>query len=200
MNDYTATLVPDFSYHVYNRAIGSDNLFTQSGNYDFFLQKYKEYILPVADTFCYCLMPNHFHFLIRIKNEKALIKSFSNLSSVNSKEQNDLISKQFSNFFNSYAKAFNKQQRRNGSLFSRPFKRRLVTDEKYLHKLVHYIHHNPVESGFSQTPESWNYSSYKNLISNVPTFLYREEVIGWFDDVENFKYIHQNSPEFTGIE
>jgi REP element-mobilizing transposase RayT len=65
-------LQPGFYYHIYNHANGSENLFLNEDNYNFFLKKYSSYIRPVADTFAYCLMPNHIHVLVRIKeiNEK----------------------------------------------------------------------------------------------------------------------------------
>ncbi|MEQ8910285.1 MAG: hypothetical protein RIC95_13890 [Vicingaceae bacterium] len=59
-------------YHVYNRANGNEKLFLTDDNYRYFLKKYEEYISPLVDTFCYCLMPNHFHFLVRVKEEKDL--------------------------------------------------------------------------------------------------------------------------------
>jgi len=125
-------LSPESSYHVYNRANGNEKLFRSKENYRFFLKKYQEHISPVADTFCYCLMPNHFHFLIRIKSESELKQALAskNLQGLASKnlqglkleglraaKLEDFISNQFSNFFNSYAKAFNKQYKRKGSLF-----------------------------------------------------------------------------------
>ena len=61
-------LEPDKYYHIYNHAVSKDNLFVKEANYHFFLKKYAQYILPVADTFAYCLMPNHFHFAVRIKD------------------------------------------------------------------------------------------------------------------------------------
>lgn len=70
-----AILKPENTYHVYNRANGNEKLFLSDENYCYFLKKYDEYIYPIADTFCYCLMPNHFHFLIRIK-EESVLKNF----------------------------------------------------------------------------------------------------------------------------
>ena len=61
---------PSTFYHLYNHANGSENLFRNDENYRFFLQKYAKYISTVADTYAYCLMPNHLHFLIKIKSEK----------------------------------------------------------------------------------------------------------------------------------
>ena len=67
MKDYHAYVEPESVYHIYNRAHGAEYLFLNDGNYRFFLQGYRQYISPIADTFCYCLMPNHFHLMLRIK-------------------------------------------------------------------------------------------------------------------------------------
>lgn len=77
----------------------------------------------------------------------------------------------------------------------RPFKRIRVNETKYLIKLVHYIHFNPVESKLCYLPEEWPHSSYPNLISNKPTFIDRSVLINWFDDLQNFKYIHKSKSE-----
>ena len=157
-------LEPDKTYHLFNRGNGNEIIFVNDENYRFFLQKYAEYVSVIADTFCYCLMPNHFHFLLRIKEEAVLRSIFSKVPNFG-KDQNfgkvqnfgkgetekisleKKLSKQFSNFFSSYSQAFNKQQGRKGSLFMKNFKRNLVENEAYRNKLVHYIHHNPVEAG-----------------------------------------------------
>ncbi|MGM0636461.1 MAG: transposase [Bacteroidota bacterium] len=209
MENTKSILKPDYTYHIYNRANGNDVLFRKDENYRFFLKKYDFYITPIADTFCYCLMPNHFHFLVRIKAENKLTCFLKDSRSIALKAPKDLtgfqnlsglISKQFSNFFNAYTKAINKQQNRNGNLFSRPFKRKQVDDETYLKKLVHYIHYNPIEAGLTVKPEDWRYTSYLSLLSNRPTKLGRTEVIDWFNDKQNFIYCHQKPPSLTGIE
>ncbi|MCL4857385.1 MAG: transposase [Flavobacteriales bacterium] len=205
-------------YHIYNRANGSEKLFLNEENYLFFLQKYIEYIHPIAETYCYCLMPNHFHFLIKIREEQLLIEYFKNKTKAKLNLQDDinlqgfknlaglsienlaglspenlssLVSKQFGDFFNAYAKAFNKQQNRKGSLFMKNFKRIKIEEEYYLRKLVHYIHFNPIEATLCTKSDEWKFSSYQSLISNGKSLLNREKVISWFDNLENFKYIHQ---------
>jgi len=207
MQDKIALLVPDSTYHVYNRANGNERLFRLDENYRFFLEKYNHYISPVADTFCYCLMPSHFHFLIRIKREAVLsnLTGFENRIAVGSnltgfENLSGLIAKRFSNFFNSYSKAFNKQQDRKGNLFMRPFKRKRITDEKYLKKLVHYIHFNPVEARLAEKPENWKYSSYNTLLSPAPSFLLKQETIEWFGDREKFIYCHQFPAQETELD
>lgn len=59
----------DKFYHIYNCGINGENLFRKKANYIYFLQQYDKYIEPVAETFAWCLMPNHIHFLVRIKDE-----------------------------------------------------------------------------------------------------------------------------------
>ncbi len=207
MQNTNGELKPGFYYHVYNRANGSEKMFKNHGNYTFFIEKYLEYIQPIANTFCYCLMPNHFHFLIQIKEEKEILQFMQGfnpgkdlLTQENlDREIQKTISNQFSKFFNSYAKAFNKQQNRRGSLFMKNFKRKPITDEKYLRKIVHYIHNNPVESGLCKNPEDWAPSSFKILTSDYKTFLKRKEVIDWFEEKENFIYIHCAPQELSGI-
>ena len=198
MKDTSAQLSPDCFYHVYNRANGKEKLFRSKENYRFFLQRYLDFISPIADTFCYCLMPNHFHFLIRIKNaveiKETLKESFQKYGTAEK-----LASKQFSKLFSSYTQSYNKVENRMGSLFMKNFKRKIITDQKYLFKLIHYIHHNPVEAGICDNPGEWEHSSYKALISNNPTYLKRNEVINWYDDLNNFIYVHKILTEMSGI-
>jgi len=80
MKHYTPELVPDGYYHIFNHAASSENLFRNEANYRVFLKKYAEYISPVADTFAYCLMLNHFHFAFRIKSEAELSVAYADLT------------------------------------------------------------------------------------------------------------------------
>lgn len=216
MQNKTEILIPETTYHVYNRANGSEKLFRSGENYRYFLQKYQEYVWPIANTFCYCLMPNHFHFLLRIKPEKELIGHFNSLPGQSATLQgfktleglsaesaarqaaiSRLLNQRFSHFFNGYTQAFNKQNNRKGSLFMHPFKRKKISSTEYLKQLVHYIHHNPIEAGLCEHPENWPQSSYNMLLSHEHTFLNREEVILWFEDKTNFIHFHRNICSIT---
>lgn len=75
-------LEPGFYYHIYNHANGRENLFCSDENYRFFISRYKKHIAPIADIFAYCLMPNHIHFLVRVKEEYFFIRIFSKVSNV----------------------------------------------------------------------------------------------------------------------
>jgi predicted helicase len=93
------TLSPNNFYHIYNHANGNENLFRSGDNYSFFLKKYAVHISPIADTFAYCLLPNHFHILVQIKDKETLRKTFPKFETLEKLEKG--ISKQFSNFFSS---------------------------------------------------------------------------------------------------
>lgn len=216
MKDVYAVLYPDQFYHVFNRANGEDKLFRNKDNFSFFLSKYKQYILPLAGLYAYCLMPNHFHFVVKIKSEKDIEdlilvhnekvkdnKTLQGFQTLKGLERHNAISSfitlQWSHFFNSYTQAFNKINNRKGSLFMRNFKRKSIDDETYLKKLIHYIHFNPVNAGMVAEPKDWKFSSYQSILSKKSTKLIREEVIELFDDLENFKFCHQYPPDITGI-
>jgi len=109
-------------------------------------------------------------------------------------------SKPFSNFFNAYARGVNIATGRTGALFERPFNRIPVTDEKYLMRLIVYIHQNPQKHKFETDFRNWNYSSYHELIGNVPTRLQREKVLQLFGSRADFIRIHQEIQPLQDVE
>ena len=187
-------------YHIYNRGIDSCNLFKETDNYEYFLSLYDKYISPLADTFAWVLMPNHFHFLIRLKEESEVVAFTPDRVSNPVRGKTSLASLQFSKLFNSYAQAFNKRTGRHGSLFERPFKRKIIENEWYLKQVILYIHNNPVHHRFCSHPMEYPWSSYLTCVSIKPTKLNRDRVIGWFDDQANFKYVHDQKAQVEQIE
>ncbi len=149
------SLLANQYYHIYNHANGDENLFREEENYRFFLLQYHQHIDAIADTVAWCLMPNHFHLLVKIKNEKSLLQTFPKLKTLEK-----LLSKKFSNLFSSYTQAFNKLYQRRGSLFIKNFKRKQITSSQYLQILFLYIHLNPIKHGFTKEISEWQWSSY----------------------------------------
>ena len=189
-------LLPEKYYHIYNRAIGSEQLFKTPDNYQYFLKKYQLYIPKVVDTLAYCLMPNHFHFLVKIKDENTVQKALD----LPEQEPSAIVSKQFSKLFSCYTQSFNKVNRRMGSLFIANFKRKLISDENYLSQVIFYIHNNPVHHGFKKCIDDWPYSSYLELLSSTPTFLDREELLAWFGGQAAFIEFHSRDESFRRLE
>ena len=191
---YTLPLEPDCIYHFYARTNGAEILFRTRDNCQFFLERYRKYVHPLAVTFCYCLMTNHFHFLIRLRDENTLQEEYyksSNNRLTKKEELSQWVSFRFGNLLNSYTKALNRQIGRSGNLFERPFKRIKVTDEKYFYRIVKYIHLNPVDSGLCSHPADYEFSSYADICNHRNDFLEIGEIIRWFGDIDNFKYYHK---------
>jgi putative transposase len=198
-------LLYDTYYHIYNRGNNRENIFVQERNYQHFLNLYSKYIDPIADTFAYCLLRNHFHLAVRIKSEEEIIESTKTLKvssaikSYTMQERlarskidqpgkplgsggigSDYPSKQFSNFFNAYAKAINTAYGRTGSLFQHPFGRVPIASGRQFWNVIAYIHQNPQKHKFVDDFRDWKYSSYGILISDKPTRIKREIVLDWF--------------------
>lgn len=72
----TTLLQYETFYHIYNQGINGCSIFRENINYEYFLGLYDKYILPVADTYAWVLMGNHFHFLVRIKSQKDIASHF----------------------------------------------------------------------------------------------------------------------------
>jgi hypothetical protein len=106
----------------------------------------------------------------------------------------------FSNFFNAYARGVNIAIQRTGSLFERPFKRIPVGSTSYLIRLIVYIHQNPQKHHFTEDFREWNYSSYHELTSDVPTRLQRNRIMQLFGSQEDFVRIHQEIQPLEGLE
>ena len=133
MPDYHIPLSPSSTYHIFSRAVCNEKLFRTDENYRFFLARLVVYVLPVADIFTYSLLPNHFHLLLRIKEEHIIKDQFKQRKKIpfrdNVHSLPDFIMEQFSNWLNSYTKAYNKRFSRKGALFMDYLKRSRVEKE-----------------------------------------------------------------------
>ncbi|MBK8501644.1 MAG: hypothetical protein IPL46_05255 [Saprospiraceae bacterium] len=203
--DYWAKFEDNCYYHIYNRGINGTNLFVREENFYFFLNRWKKYLVPYFDVLAYCLMPNHFHFLVRVKpyNDSMLDEIKRDYTQRSQKFVNGLVTyneyleDQFKRLFSSYALAINKQEGRHGSLLEKRFKRVLVKTDFKLSYLLVYIHHNPIHHRFSRDYRQWNFSSYNTYFSDDKTLLAKEEVLHWFDqsDLTNGKKLFQEHHE-----
>lgn len=140
--------------HIYNRGNNGQNIFFDTENYTFFLNRYDQYISPFCDTIAWVLLRNHFRILIYVKPLEEIDIEKLEYTATKIPKRID-VHLQFGHFFNSYAKAINKRYKRTGSLFEKNFERKEVPTISYFKKLIHYIHLNPVKHGF--TEHIWDY-------------------------------------------
>ncbi len=188
-------LFPEMYYHIYNHGNASDNIFLNDDNYSYFLNRYAFFVNPLVDTLAYCLLPNHFHFVVHIKKEEEICELHAEKYPGKNELSTDLIpsfiSQQFSNFFNAYSKAFNKAHNRKGKLFRLPFKRKLLDNDAYLLKAIHYVHANPVHHGFVKNMHDWTFSSIHAYETNGKTSIKKAQGLELFDGIEGFRRYHK---------
>ncbi|MCU0374274.1 MAG: hypothetical protein MUF24_03110 [Chitinophagaceae bacterium] len=195
MSFYHQPLMPNQIYHVFSRVIGKEKLFLSDENYLYFLRKLKEHTGPVCDYYCYSLLPNHFHLLVKIKDEPELLNYFNQVKKVpfNPLAHNlsDFVMERFGNFLNSYTKSFNKMYHRKGALFLDYLNRSKVRKDSDFSAFVWYIHKNAVHHKLKKSIGEWKYDSYLSILSHAPTSLLRQEIMDWFGDKEAFVKFHQ---------
>ncbi len=137
---------PGEYYLIYNRGCAKNPLFKESENYLFALQLIKKYANEYhLSVIAYCLMPKHYHLLIRQNSATT-------------------VGKLAQSVFNSYAKAFNKRYNRSGTLFEGRYKSILIDQDAYLLHICRYIHANPVKASLVKKPEEWPFSNYLEWI------------------------------------
>lgn len=178
-------------YHVYNHANGFENLFIDAENYPFFIDKMVHYLNPVVEIVAYCLMPNHFHLVVKVKSEEEIQKLFSINMNSEVTDVKKYISKQFANLFSSYTQAFNKYNKRRGSLFMKNFKRKEIEDIFLVKRTIIYLHLNPVKHGFVKDFREWPWISYHSYFTEEELqWLGTARILEIFKDAENFKKLH----------
>ena len=147
-------------YHIYNQGNNQETIFKTRDDYIDFLQKTRVLVSPHCQIVNYCLMPNHFHFLINSTDKSAEIVMLGNI-----------ISSQLGNGFrrlcSTYANDFNKRNKRSGSLFRQKTQAKnleIKAKNNYPFICFHYIHQNPMRAKLCQKMEDWEFSSFRDYI------------------------------------
>ena len=172
--EYHSTLEPRNYYHLYNKAVSGREMFVVDSDCVRFLEKFNSYFEPYLNLVAYCLIPNHFHFLVQVKElsdltteslkkekTKTSIKFLSGEGSYH-----DFLVDQFRRYMSSHSLYINKKHKLQGPLFLKKMKKVKVKSENKLFDLLCYIHHNPIHHGIVYEYDKWIYSSYNDYIQN----------------------------------
>ncbi len=155
-------------YHIYNRAIADHLLFKEDRNYVYFLSRTQKYLSNISDILSYCLMPNHYHLILKLKT-------------------NDL-SCAMHKLALSYVVSFNRAYGQKGHLFQGTYQRKHITDLSYLLHLSRYIHLNPVKARLVKKAEQWDYSSYQDYVGMRNTdFINPKPILDLISDKSNIE-------------
>jgi REP element-mobilizing transposase RayT len=144
-------------FHIYNRGNNQQKIFFKPDNYVFFLKKVRLYILLHCDIFAYCLLPNHFHFLIHADKRTIATKNISG-------KKKNVLSEGFKTLLSSYTQAINKQNKTSGSLFQQNTKAKPIIFGSPVYNVIclNYIHQNPLKAKLVKKMEDWPYSSFRD--------------------------------------
>lgn len=168
----------NYPYHIYNRGNRKGDIFINVKDYLRFLKRIKEYKERFEIEFlCYCLLPNHFHFLLRAQNEDSISKFMLTLST-------------------SYSKYFNIKHNLVGRLCQERYRAKLVESDEYLLHLSRYIHLNPISDEIAKlnfssrsTPGvdlskiiAYPWSSYREYCNEIKGICNTEFILGYFSN------------------
>ncbi len=183
-------------YHIYNQGNNRRRIFFQRKNYLFFVEKIKRHILPYADILAWCLMPNHFHFMIYVKTVELPIAAYLKTRTLN---------ESIGIMLRSYTRAINLQQGFSGSLFRKETKASCLSEmtkitpafinskagtkinienieTQYPKTCFRYIHANPTKAGLVQKDADWEYSSARDYNgSSNDGFVNKNRTLALFD-------------------
>lgn len=169
-------------YHVYNRGLNKANIFLSHQDYQRFLKTIMRYQneYPTITLFSYCLLPNHFHFLLKDawwEDKESVIPHFMR------------------KLQNSYAKYFNMVKERKGQFFEWRYQAKIIDTEDYFYSVLVYVNSNAIKHWIIRDINDWQYSSYHNLVFNAKSNLNTTPVLddigySWKNFIELYnKYI-----------
>ena len=173
--------------HFYNRVAHNELLFREDKDYIKFLLSFKKSIQEIpTSVYAYCLIPNHFHFLLKQNSTIPLYKIFNKTLS-------------------SYVQRYNIKYTRNGSIFAHPLQSKLIIDDEQIITLCKYIHLNPVKAGLVNEPEEWEFSNYREWIGVrhgelFDDFILKNNFIDIDDYIKLIKEFRQQILEKTLLE
>lgn len=191
MPSRTTPFINDYFYHIYNRGSEKRSIFENQRDYQIFLKTLKYYQIEgpkprfskfpslavteldenrkLVEILTYCLMPNHFHLLLKQVRDKGVTEFLSNLS-------------------NSYTRHYNTKYSRVGHLFQSEFKAVIMESNEQLIHVSRYIHLNPIVSGIVKNLEQYEWSSYPEYTnSHIPELCSKEDILGHFKNPHDYQ-------------
>lgn len=176
-------LLADQIYHIYNQGNNQETIFKDDKDYISFLRRFRDRVLPHSEILCFCLMPNHYHFLI-----------YTNQSSIEAIQLGSIKTQALQNCFrilnSGYANEFNHKYHRTGSLFRQKTKFKLLDyrQNDYPFICFNYIHQNPMKAGLVEKMEDWQFSSFQDYLGNRNGTLCNFELASQVLDIQRAEF------------
>jgi putative transposase len=189
----------DGIYHVYNRGISKKEIFLDSEDYNIFLYYLSAYLLSPEkllgkypktparvylkslyqelELLSYCLMPNHFHLLIKTKAKNGISKLMQQLT-------------------NAYTHYFNNKYHNSGSIFQGRYKAVTIVTDEQLVQVARYIHLNPTTAFLVNHPKEYEWSSYTEYLK-TPLICHLEILNAFSPTPKEFESFHTDQIDYS---
>lgn len=203
--EFKAPFHPEAFYHIVCKSIDGIKLFQEHSNYFVFQERFKDFTGLCFDVWSYCLLSNHTHHIIQVKEKNDIIKSIEQLpieertTSMQSfliDTDNEIlfdamIVRQMNRFLVSYANNVNNRRKRKGGTFQKPFRRRMIENDSHLQQAIIYTNANAQKHQLIDDYKKFRYSSYSEILAGDQNFIEPQKVINFFGSIEKFIKVHQ---------
>lgn len=179
-------------YHVYNRCVKSQSLFYTDENYKYFLKLFDRHLSGVLKVYSWCLIPNHFHFLVsnKLHTECSFLERELQLLQNKPNSYPSIVSSRWKNFFISYSLALRRQENIRTNIFAQKFKHIEVTTDAQFKNTIQYIHHNPAHHHIMKDFQNYRWSSYSRILNDHQSKLEKNYVLDLFGGKEQYIQSH----------
>lgn len=153
---------PQHIYHIYNEGNNKQQLFNRHEDYNAYIRLFQSYCLPYCDVLAWCLLPNHFHFMVQANDKCCELKKQGGLML-------DPLTNGFRKLLSAYAHDFNERNKRTGSLFRPKTKAKdlsqlqlvnAFTRSDYYINCFYFVNQNALLHGLVKDLYQWKYSSF----------------------------------------
>ncbi|MEO6356855.1 MAG: hypothetical protein ABIU77_06215 [Ferruginibacter sp.] len=202
--------LPDNHYHLVFKSIDGILLFRQNSDYTIFLERFQQFTSLALNTWAYCLLSNHAHFIIKTKSIKAIAKeigeidfakqtvAMKKLLAASNKDAvlDEMMERQINSFMVSFANYTKNKYRHHGGLFQKPFKRLEVDTDSWLQTAIIYVHLNSLKHKVFNDYAAYLQGSYFYFIQQCNTYCASEEVLAFFDGLKQFISLHEAKAKY----
>lgn len=210
-------LEPDKIYHIIMQASSKEIIFDTEEAYQLFLRKYADVLVPVVDTYAYCLTPDTAQWVVKIKSEEELfsylksasripeetmnLENYQALSHATTSLTDNLFSLQLKKQFNLFQHECGKELATLKSIKTKAIvlssvNKEIASSEELKQEIVS-IHNHPSVSGLSTAIEKWKYSSYAAYLMDKPSAVKRDSILALFEGRDNFLLAHKQKSSGT---
>jgi REP-associated tyrosine transposase len=175
-------------YHIYNQGNNKADIFLDRDDYLAFLKKVREHIKPNCNILSYCLMPNHFHFMVEAINNSAELIQLGNI-------EVSKLGNAFRLLLSQHTYYFNKKHSHSGSLFRQRTKAKCLSEPNNSNLpfiCFQYIHQNPLKAKLINKLEDWEFSSFQDFCGIRNGSLVMQELAHSYVDSDRENFINES--------